>query len=544
MHRLLPWVTALLSAGPALGQAGSLAPPTVPVHGRFEASFLAMKDADPDTDVQIEYTAPGGKTFTVPAYWDGGRVWKARFRPDEPGMWGYRARSKPPVPGLDLGAGGGFAAVAEKSDNRFLKHGPIRVAKSGTYLEHADGTPFFFLADTCWTGPALSTPEDWQTYLKDRAGKKFTAVQFNMASPWRTAPTDAEGRTAYTTDGGKFRINPEFYKRVDARTDAINAAGLLAVPVLCWAHKKRDAGDELTEEQIIKLVRYEVARYGAHHVLWVLAGDNRYTPPEAEKWKRIGLAVFGDHPSAPVTTHPTGRNFPWADWEDEEWLTVLGYQSGHGDAPGDWMWLHSGPPAEYGKRKEFTRPVINLEPPYEAHNGYTTHKPHSDLATRRAVYWSLLVHPPAGVTYGGHGVWSWHTKPGVEPTDHKGTGVVPKTWREAIDLPGAKQMGYVHELFESLPWTILRPESEVYAQVTGKDDPSKFVACAAGEDKGQAVYVFYFPPGATADIGLHVRGGADRIRWFNPRSGEWPGKSGRGLFTPPDEQDWVLVVKP
>ena len=56
----------------------------------------------------------------------------------------------------------------------------MRVADSGTYLEHADGTPFFFLADTVWTGPALSTPEDWQLYLADRKQKGFTAIQFNM----------------------------------------------------------------------------------------------------------------------------------------------------------------------------------------------------------------------------------------------------------------------------------------------------------------------------------------------------------------------------
>src|SRR4051794_26191870 len=89
-------------------------------------------------------------------------------------------------------------ATSALAETPFEKHGRIRVAKAGTYLEHADGTPFFFLADTCWTGPALSTEKDWQTYLDDRKKKGFTAIQFNIVSPWRTAPTDAEGNVSYS----------------------------------------------------------------------------------------------------------------------------------------------------------------------------------------------------------------------------------------------------------------------------------------------------------------------------------------------------------
>lgn len=428
----------------------------------------------------------------------------------------------------------------------FEQHGPIRVAKSGTHLEHADGTPFFFLADTCWTGPALSDEAGWRKYLADRKAKGFTAVQFNIVSPWRTAPTDAEGNTSYTLKDGKLVINEAFYQRLDRRMDAIRDAGLLAAPVLCWAHKKGDAGVELGEDHLIELIKFEVARYGKYPVLWILAGDNGYKPDEAAKWKRIGRAVFGGKPAAPVTTHPTGMNWPWKDWEDEKWLTVLGYQSGHGDSPATWKWIHSGPPAEYGKRDKFTRPVINLEPPYEAHNGYQSRKPHPDYNVRRAVYWSLLVHPPAGVTYGGHGVWSWHTKPGKGPTDHESTGVA-KVWSEALDLPGAAQMGHVRKLFESVKWIDLRPAQDVVDQVSGKDDPGKYVACAGTPDN--KVYVLYFPAGATATVKLHVRGvGPGVVRWFNPRTGAWgvPAgtKSPNGPLNPPDESDWVLVVTP
>ncbi len=432
-----------------------------------------------------------------------------------------------------------LATPVAAADNPFVKHGRIQVAKSGTHLEHADGTPFFVLADTCWTGPAFSSEKDWQTYLDDRVKKGFTAIQFNMASPWRCAPTDAEGNASYTIADGKLTLNEKFYTRMDARLKAISDAGLLAVPILCWAHRKGDAGKELTEEQITALCKAEVARYKAAHVLWILAGDNQYGKDDAAIWKRVGRAVFGDKPDAPVTTHPTGENFPWKDWEGEKWLTVLGYQSGHGDSANALKWLHSGPLAEYGKRKEFTRPVINLEPPYEGHNGYTSKKPHTEASVRRAIYWSLLVHPPAGVTYGGHGVWSWHAKPGEEPTDHKGTGVA-KVWSEALDLPGAGQMKHVRTLMDAVKWTELRPSPDT-AKQAADTDPAKKVVGAWTADK--TTYVFYYPAGAKADILLHVRAHDDAIRWFDPRDGKWA-ESKRGLWTPPDDNDWVLVVKP
>lgn len=425
----------------------------------------------------------------------------------------------------------------------FTKHGRLRVAKAGTHLEHADGTPFFFLADTVWTGPALSTEADWKRYLQDRKKKGFTAIQFNAICPWRTAATDLEGRTAYAVKDGKLIPSEDYFKRLDARLKAINDAGLLAVPVLVWAHKKGDAGFDLPEKHIITLVKFELNRYKDAHCLFILAGDARYNKAEADKWKRVGREVFADFPDLLVTTHPTGMNFPWADWEDEKWLNVLGYQSGHGDDANTVKWIHSGPPSHYGKRKTFTRPLINLEPPYEDHNGYQSRKPHAAYPVRRAIYWSLLAAPVAGVTYGGHGVWSWHTKPGEEPTDHKGTGVA-KVWKDAMALPGTEQMGHVRKVFESLPWTTLRPHSEVLQQETGKDDPLKWVSCARSEDG--KVYVFYFPAAATANIRLHVRGGIDLgTRWFDPRTGKWvTDKKTPGLFTPPDKEDWVLVVKP
>jgi hypothetical protein len=256
--------------------------------------------------------------------------------------------------------------------------------------------------------------------------------------------------------------------------------------------------------------------------------------------------VFGDQSGLLVTTHPTGTNWPWKDWAGEKWLTVLGYQSGHGDDVNTVKWIHSGPVAAYAKKQDPTvpvvrpdtpvRPVINLEPPYEGHVAYQSRRPHSAYSVRRAVYWSLLSAPVAGVTYGGHGVWSWHTKPGEEPTDHKGTGPA-KTWKEALSLPGATDMGYVRKLFESVPWTQLEPAPELVSRGE-KDDPFMFVACAATPDR--KVAVLYFPAGTRAALDRTLLAAGAELTWFDPDTGE--SRRGDGP-TPPDADDWVLVVR-
>jgi hypothetical protein len=418
----------------------------------------------------------------------------------------------------------------------FQTHGRIRVAASKTHLEHADGTPFFFLADTCWTGPALSSEADWATYLADRKAKGFTAIQFNMVSPWRTAPTDAEGHISYTITNNQLELNPEFYRRLDARFAAINQAGLLAVPVLCWAHTKGDAGKVLNEQHLTSLVQKQLARYQDSHALWILAGDNSYTT-DTDMWKRIGRAAFPEPNKFVVTTHPTGENFPWKSWENESWLSVLGYQSGHGDSDKTWRWVHSGPPAEYGRTHKPTRPIINLEPAYEAHNGYQSKKPHSDNNVRHATYWSLMCAPIAGITYGGHGVWSWHTKPNEHPTGHNGTGIA-RHWKDALQLPAATHIGYARRFFEQLPWTELRPAQDLISQ-PAPSVPTQFVSIMATPKRN--VIVGYLPNGGKLSWNEYQPLSTAKIQWFNPRTGEY--QDGNALLTAPDQNDWLLLIR-
>ena len=394
--------------------------------------------------------------------------------PDEPGTWRYRTTSQPTRAELN-GRQGQFVCRPATGQTCFEKHGPLRVSQDRHYFQHADGTPFLWLADTAWNGALKSSRKDWDRYLDNRVSKGFTGIQF-VATQWRAAYTNAEGRVAYT-GRDPIKIRPDFFLRMDERIDAVNAKGMLAVPVMLWTlgQKQHNPG-QLSEHEAIRLARYLVARYGANHVAWILPGDGNYFDERIDRWKRIGRAVFDTDDHAPVFLHPQGMQWAYDGFLGERWLDALGYQSGHGDDGRTLTWLHSGPPAEKWNREPI-RPVINLEPPYEDHIAYQSRKRHTDDTVRRTLYWSMLNAPTAGTSYGAHGVWSWEME-SKEPQEHGGTGVA-KPWFEAMDLPGSSQLKHLSDLFHSLRWWELRPDRD-FAKRVGKTPPPPPRGGAAG----------------------------------------------------------------
>jgi len=516
----------------------------------FEAQVIASADYEnpiQDITLQVIFMSPKGERFTVQGFWDGGKIWKIRFPPNEPGKWTYQTQSS------DKGLNnqkGEFECLPYVGNNplyvrkahqrlRLMAHGAIKVSDNGRFLTYSDGTPFFWLSDTAWNGVLLSDEKSWQTYLRDRVSKGFTAIQF-VTTQWRAAKGDADGRLAFTgTD--RIHINPEFFQRMDKMMDMLNENGLIAAPVLIWSCTRIDPGQTVPEDGLIVLAKYMVARYGAHQVIWFLGGDGNYMGERAEKWRRIGRAVFGEHPNRLVTMHPGGMQWVDDEFRHEPWFSFNGYQSGHGDDERTLRWLCEGPPAQDWK-KEPHHPYINLEPNYEAHVSYQSRKMFSDRDVRRAAYWSLLVSPTAGITYGGHGVWSWQLEAG-EPMEHSGTGVA-KPWYEAMNLPGSMQMKHLKNFFSAIKWWTLRPSPELLLEQPGIVDPRKFVVAAKSEDSSCAI--LYLTEGMTIKVNTdHVKD-AKIAKWFNPRTGEWSESfkvnNGIETFTPSDTEDWILWI--
>ncbi len=520
----------------------------VPRWGCFEQTLTSTVVYDnpfQEATLRVTFRSPSGRTRALDGFWDGGSRWRIRFAPDESGSWTYQT-SCSDTTNAGLHSQIGTLTCGEPSGSTpYEKHGPLRLSNNGHYLEHADGTPFLWLADTVWNGPLRTSMPEWERYVAQRARQKFTALQW-VPTQWLAEPKgDITGTPAYT-DLERIRVNPTFFQRHDDKIRVMNRAGLLSVPVLLWAAhwstpevNASNPGFSLPEDQAIRLARYMVARWGAYFMAWILPGDGDYRGERADRWKRIGRAVFGDGPHAPVSLHPGGMQWNMAEFGDEPWLDIAGYQSGHGDDVPTLDWLTGGPPAIDWKRTP-ARAVINLEPPYENHLAYQSRQPHSPHSVRRALYWSLLVSPTAGVTYGGHGVWGWDDGSGP-PTGHPNAGT-PLPWQQALTMPGAEQLQYLSSLFQSIDWWRLCPAPELLATQPGGE---RFIAASRTED-GDLTMIYTPDEGA---IQLRSDAFPDDVSalWFDPRTGQRQSarldSSGDTVTAQtPGQGDWVLLL--
>ncbi|MCM8785956.1 MAG: DUF4038 domain-containing protein [Candidatus Omnitrophica bacterium] len=493
-----------------------------------------------DVDVFVVFTSPSGRKYIIDAFWDGGKVWKVRFCPDEIGKWKWNIECSDKVNDGLNGKSGSFLCTPYQGDNPLYLYGTIKLSDNRRFFVHSNGKPFFLLSDTAWNGVLKAKIDDWKEYLKIRKEQGFTAIQF-VCTHWRAYPYDEYGETAYKGTE-KIQINPNFFKRLDSKVAMINHYGLVAMPVILWALKPPSPGAVLNEKDLIKLANYIVARWGAYHVIWILGGDGDYRGEKAERWKKIGREVFEKRHYRLVTMHPGGLHWIADEFRDEDWFDFIGYQSGHGDSVEDIKWLTFGPPTEEWEKKP-ARPIVNLEPNYEFHLAYQSKKPFNAFHVRRALYWSLLISPTCGVSYGNHGIWFWAEKEEI-PTDHPNSGLTP-IWNKAVISQGAISVKNLRKFFSLIEWWKLRPFQDLLIEQPGTiENPCKKIVASKSEDEDFAV--IYIPEGGKISLKTEFIKKPAVAKWFNVRTGDFLNEikiyENITKLKTPDSEDWVLLI--
>ncbi|MCD8365611.1 MAG: DUF4038 domain-containing protein, partial [Clostridiales bacterium] len=80
----------------------------------------------------------------------GDHTWVLRFAPTAVGRWTGVIGSTDPD-NQDFSGSVEVDCVPYEGELAMYQHGFLRVSEDHDYLEHADGTPFFWLGDTHWT---------------------------------------------------------------------------------------------------------------------------------------------------------------------------------------------------------------------------------------------------------------------------------------------------------------------------------------------------------------------------------------------------------
>lgn len=426
----------------------------------------------------------------------------------------------------------------------------LKVSENKRFLVTADGTPFFYLGDTAWELFHRATREDAERYLKDRAAKGFTVIQAVVLA-------ELDGLTeknpyGHTPVGGDdpTKPNEKYFEHVDWVVHKAAENGLYVGMLPTWGdkwNKKWGTGPEIfTPANAAAYGAWLGKRYKGQPIIWVLGGDR---PVETDAQKAIIRAMAkglraGDGGSHLMTFHPTGGAGSSVPFHADDWLDFNMRQNGH--------------QAEFTGRYDQTRrdydrtpakPVLDGEPIYEDHPVSFKAKDlgHSTSAdVRRPFYWNVFT-GACGHTYGHHSVWQMY--------DGKRAPVNGplRTWAEAIDQPGAAQMGHGRRLMESRPYLTRVPDDtvivpgEVPTAVPGAGT-RRFVAT---RDSAGSYAMVYVPIGRPFGVRMDVISGPTvKAWWFNPRDGKatavgtFP-NTGTRRFTPPDAGellDWVLVL--
>lgn len=429
-------------------------------------------------------------------------------------------------------------------------HGYLQVTADGRYLQYADGTPFFWLGDTGWElFHRLRMPEI-ERYLENRRQKGFTVIQAVLLAEFNGLhQPDQYGRKPLENDD-PTKPNEAYFRFVDSVLILAASKNLVMGLLPTWGDKVTKLwGEGPVVFDSVNAYQYGLflgKRYGSNPaVVWILGGDR---PPFTDSldarlvWRAMARGLLEVSPDAFITYHPWGGHSTSEYIHNEPWLDMNMMQSGHGsghDVP-VWEWITRD------REKKPAKPTLDAEPNYEDHpvNPWPTWNPANgyfrDYDVRKQTYRSVFAGAP-GVTYGHHAVWQFWSR------REEKINYADRYWTEAIDRPGAFQVGYLKKLILSRPSLSRVPDSSLIVAGQGRGGGH----IEAFRDAANTYAMIYLPRGKSIAVRIDfLKSTQVQPWWFNPKNGSvkklgLKTRSSIMSFTAPtsgNENDWVLVL--
>ena len=420
----------------------------------------------------------------------------------------------------------------------------LRVAENKRFLQHADGRPFFWLADTDWELFHRTTREEAARLLEDRAQKGFTVIQaVALAEEDGLHDPNRYGHTPLANDD-PARPNEEYWRHVDWIVEKANSLGLVMGLLPTWGDKynrRNGKGPEIfTAENARAFGEWIARRYAKRDIVWILGGDR---PLEKDEHRAVVRAMAEGIRAAVgstqlITFHPPGGRSSALFVHAEPWMDFHMIQSGHRRDRDNYEMITK----DY--QLEPRRPVVEGEPGYEDHpNSFTPFRGWLDEHdVRKSCYWALFA-GSLGYTYGCHDIWQFCT-----PARGWAKSSARTPWPEAMHFAGSAQVGHARRLMESRPFLTRIPDQ---AMIAGDAFPNTGDHLRATRDEAGSYAMVYVPSGQHLKVNLtRLSGEKVRAWWFNPRTGAARAigeiaKKADAEFRPPFDsagRDWVLVL--
>ncbi|MGQ7946243.1 glycoside hydrolase family 140 protein [Flavobacterium sp. WC2509] len=430
----------------------------------------------------------------------------------------------------------------------------IKVSKNQHYFVTESGKPFFWLGDTAWLLFGKLDRAGVENYFQDRKEKGFNVAQVMILHTLNV--TNVYGDTALVnediskpliTPGNDFNnpVEYDYWDHIDYVLDIAQKNGIYVAMVPVWGTNVAK-GKKVNEEQALKYAQFLADRYkNRTNVIWLNGGDTKGNEFQ-NIWNIIGNTIKNSNPDQLMTFHPFGRTDSSDNFQNARWLEFNMFQSGHRTYDQDTL-KNSFKEDNYKfVQKDLTlkpiKPTLDGEPSYEGipHGLHDTLQPKwTDKDVRRYGYWSVFA-GAAGYTYGHSAVMQMFRKGDKAAYGNR------VLWSEAINAPGAQQMGYIKKLMLGFPYLERVPDQSLVA-----NQGEKYDYLVATRGKNYALIYTYNGRKLSVNMGK-IAGKKVEASWYNPRNGDITkigvfANKGTQEFQPSgnkeDGNDWVLILK-
>lgn len=445
----------------------------------------------------------------------------------------------------------------------------IAVHPKHRYLQTNTGQPFFWLGDTAWELFHRLTREEAEEYLETRRKQGFNVIQAvvlaetdGLRAPNRYGdlPLKGDDPTQWAEtpgDNPSDSVAYDYWDHVDYIIRLAAQKGMYIGLLPTWGDKVAQLwGDGpiiFTPENARQYGQKLADRYfNEWNVIWILGGDRPAVyKNNASKdcddrpvWRALaeGIKAGEGNKHRLMTYHPWGGASSTSQYiQEEPWLDMNAFQSGHGSREADaWNWVARDLALQPHK------PTLDMEPCYEDHpvnpwdGKWTRARGYFTAYDVRMRTYRTVFAGACGVTYGHHQVWQFLDTALYKPINIGDTII---GWHKAIEAAGATQMQYLKDLMLSRPYFNRAPDQSLILE-GGGDDWTNYVAAIA--DLYRTWAMIHLPESKPIKIDLNkISGIKKKAWWYDPRTGKAKSTkvSEDGWFKPPtDGRDWVLVI--
>ncbi len=393
---------------------------------------------------------------------------------------------------------------------------PVKVSENKRYIVDQKGNPVFWLGTTQWQIFREYTLEEARIILEKTKSNGFVFVQAMLMGVGDGTKPNVYGQKPWINNN-PLTPNEAYFKNVDSVVRIARENNLiLSVTLYHQRYRKY-----ITIKNARAWAKWLAQRYkDVPNIVWSMTPEAKQEFVPILRQLAAGLHE-GDGGYHLITFKPDPAPYSSSFIHDEDWLDFNSMQT--------WNSVHLIYPMvtkDYNLKP--VKPVLMAEGAYEAGSEYGFEV--SPLWIRRQAYYSYLA--GAHHTYGHNDSWR----------------VLP-TWKQALDAPGACQMGILKKIFLGLKeWWYLVPDQSIFAS-GGKTD-GRILNLAARHKDGKWIMVYL---GSKTSFSIHMNkmtaGNKVNAFWIDPKTGDsvsiknLANKTAESFSTPDGWEDAILILE-